>query len=306
MIVISGEYGRLGNRLWTYANLLAFGAENGVQIRNPRFRSAPFFQGTGPCSKIAGQSWPAFYWGLCHKLNLRARMFSNVTIPEGRLINIEQDADFLTLARKRALVFVDGFFFTAPQSMRRRTDDLRQFFALKAPLEKARLALAAQAHGDSDVLIGVHIRHGDYRTYCDSIMFYETHQYAKVMHSIAAQFPGRKVAFLVCSDEHQDSAVFAGLNVTISDNPAVVDMYALAACNFIVGPSSSFSQWASFYGNVPLHILNYKAHETFRDQTPIYEPNVESDFRIFTSNRFGEFAGQPIHMTMIGHSVLGR
>ena len=306
MIVISGEYGRLGNRLWTYANLLAFGAENGVQIRNPRFRSAAFFQGTGPCSKIAGQSWPAFYWGLCHRLNLRARMFSNVTIPEGRLINIEQDADFLTLARKRALVFVDGFFFTAPQSMRRRTDDLRQFFALKAPLEKARLALAAQARGDSDVLIGVHIRHGDYRTYCDSIMFYETHQYAKVMHSIAAQFPGRKVAFLVCSDERQDPAVFAGLNVTISDNPAVVDMYALAGCNFIVGPSSSFSQWASFYGNVPLHILNYKAHEKFRDHTPVYEPKIKADFRIFTSDRFGEFGAMQTQMTAIGHSVLGR
>jgi Glycosyl transferase family 11 len=306
MIVISGEYGRLGNRLWTYANLLAFGAENGVQIRNPRFRSAPFFQGTGPCTKIAGQSWPALYWGLCHRLNLRARMFSNVTIPEGRLVNIEQDADFLTLARKRALVFVDGFFFTAPQSMRRRTDDLRQFFALKAPLEKARLALATQARGDTDVLIGVHIRHGDYRTYCDSIMFYETHQYAKVMHSIAAQFPGRKVAFLVCSDERQDPAVFAGLNVTISDNPAVVDMYALASCNFIVGPSSSFSQWASFYGNVPLHILNYKAHEIFRDQTPVYEPNIKADFRIFTSDRFGEFGGRPTQMTAIGHSVLGR
>ena len=306
MIVISGEYGRLGNRLWTYANLLAFGAENDIQIRNPRFRSAPFFEGTGPCAKIAGQSWPALYWGLCHRLNLRAQLFSNVTIPEGRLINIEQDADFLTLARKRSLVFVDGFFFTAPQSMRRRTDDLRKFFALKAPLEKARLALATRARGDSDVLIGVHIRHGDYRTFCDSIMFYETHQYAKVMHGIAKQFPARKVAFLVCSDERQDASVFAGLNVTLSDNPAVVDMYALAGCDFIVGPNSSFSHWASFYGNVPLHILNYKAHEMFRDKPPVYEPNVKSDFRIFTSDRFGEFGAMQTQMTAIGHSVLGR
>ena len=126
------------------------------------------------------------------------------------------------------------------------------------------------------------------------------------MHCIAAQFPGRKVAFLVCSDERQDPAVFAGLNVTFSDNSAVVDMYALAGCNFIVGPSSSFSQWASFYGNVPLHILNYKAHETFRDQTPVYEPNIKSDFRIFTSDRFGELGGRPTQMTAIGHSVLGR
>ena len=137
-------------------------------------------------------------------------------------------------------------------------------------------------------------------------MFYETHQYAKVMHSIAAQFPGRKVAFLVCSDEQQNPSAFAGLHVTLSDNPAAVDMYALADCDLIVGPNSSFSQWASFYGNVPLHILNYKAHEVFRDRPPVYEPNIHSDFRIFTSDRFGELGGRPTQMTAIGHSVLGR
>lgn len=306
MIVISGEYGRLGNRLWTYANLLAFGAENGIQIRNPRFASVPFFENAGPCAAIAGRSLPAWYWGISHRLNLRARLFSNVTIPEGRLVNIDEDADFLTLARRRALVFVNGFFFTAPQSMRRRTDDLRLFFALKAPLEAARQALVARARQDGDVLVGVHIRHGDYRTYCDSIMFYETHQYAKVMRSIADQFAGRKVTFLVCSDERQELAAFAGLNVTLSESPAVVDMYALASCDLILGPSSSFSQWASFYGNVPLHVLNYKAHEIFRDHPPVYEPNVKSDFRTFTSDRFGELGGRPTQMTAIGHSVLGR
>lgn len=306
MIVISGEYGRLGNRLWTYANLLAFGAENDIQIRNPQFGSAPFFERKGACSPIAGNAWPAPYWTFCHRVNLRLQVFSNVTIPEGRLVNIDQDADFLTLARKRALVFVDGFFFTAPQSMRRRTDDLRKFFALKAPLEQARRSLVARAREDSDVLIGIHIRHGDYRTYCDSIMFYETHQYAKVMHSLKEQFPGHKVSFLVCSDEAQDRAKFAGLKVALSDSPAAVDLYALAACDYIVGPNSSFSHWASFYGNVPLHILNYKANEKFREQPPVYEPNVKSDFYIFTSDRFGEFGGRPTYMTSIGHSVLRR
>jgi hypothetical protein len=35
----------------------------------------------------------------------------------------------------------------------------------------------------------------------------------------------------------------------------VGDLYSLAACNAIMGPPSSFSMWASYYGQVPLHML---------------------------------------------------
>ena len=30
-------------------------------------------------------------------------------------------------------------------------------------------------------------------------------------------------------------------------------MYSLAECDYIVGPPSTFSTWASFYGNVPIY-----------------------------------------------------
>jgi len=33
------------------------------------------------------------------------------------------------------------------------------------------------------------------------------------------------------------------------------DLYALAKCDYILGPLSSYSQWASFYGNKPLYQL---------------------------------------------------
>ena len=36
---------------------------------------------------------------------------------------------------------------------------------------------------------------------------------------------------------------------------AVLEMYALARCDLIVGPPSSFSGWASFMGNRPIFYL---------------------------------------------------
>jgi hypothetical protein len=33
------------------------------------------------------------------------------------------------------------------------------------------------------------------------------------------------------------------------------DLHALARCDYIFGPQSTFTQWASFYGNKPLLLL---------------------------------------------------
>jgi hypothetical protein len=36
-----------------------------------------------------------------------------------------------------------------------------------------------------------------------------------------------------------------------------VDLYSLARCDYVFGPPSTYSQWASFYGNKPLlHVFD--------------------------------------------------
>ena len=42
---------------------------------------------------------------------------------------------------------------------------------------------------------------------------------------------------------------------------AVGDLYALARCDYIMGPPSTYTQWASFYGNAPLfHLFTSSGH----------------------------------------------
>ena len=38
----------------------------------------------------------------------------------------------------------------------------------------------------------------------------------------------------------------------------IEDLYALSLCDYILGPPSTFSMWASFYGKKPLRIVSYK------------------------------------------------
>jgi len=46
------------------------------------------------------------------------------------------------------------------------------------------------------------------------------------------------------------------LQVGIGAGSAVGDMCALAKCDYIFGPLSTFSMWASFYGNKPLFLIH--------------------------------------------------
>ena len=55
----------------------------------------------------------------------------------------------------------------------------------------------------------------------------------------------------------------------------IEDVYALSQCDYILGPPSTFSMWASFIGDVPLRIVKYANENITLDQfSPILYQNV--------------------------------
>jgi hypothetical protein len=67
--------------------------------------------------------------------------------------------------------------------------------------------------------------------------------------------PDRRVRYLICSDEQRPPSAFAPHCVTQGSGNAIEDLYALAGCDLLVGPPSTFSMWASFYSERPLYIM---------------------------------------------------
>lgn len=64
-------------------------------------------------------------------------------------------------------------------------------------------------------------------------------------------------AVFVCSNEPHSAEEFPGLVVGLGSDSPVSDTYALARCDYIFGARSTFSQWASFYGEKPLlHVVD--------------------------------------------------
>ncbi len=104
-------------------------------------------------------------------------------------------------------------------------------------------------------LVGVHIRRGDYMTWLDGMYYYTDQQYLQIMQNIEFQLieKGRRVKFLICSNEQIDTDNFRPLDCfKILNSSGAKDLFALSQCDYILGPPSSYSQWASFVGQVPV------------------------------------------------------
>ena len=300
-----GPDGRLGNRLWTYANLLAFAQDHGFDVFNPSFIESRCLFRKGSAGKPSRSALGSnvlrrlklWLWRRAYSVNLRLRFFLSIDVGESGKFDVEAHPDDVMQFRKSGLVFLSGLFFAAPKCMARQRQYLLPYFALSDELEARRLSLVAAARKGDDVLVGIHIRHGDYRTYCNGLMYYSTREFVAVMRNLVNQVHDRNVRFLICSDEPQSRSLFEGLDVVISNEIAVVDLYALAACDFICGPNSTFSQWASFYGGVPLHVLDYKAQFLRADQSPNYSPRFDTDFSPFSTERFSQYSTQSLQIS---------
>lgn len=123
------------------------------------------------------------------------------------------------------------------------------------------------------LIIGIHIRYGDYRTFNGGKYFYTLKEYQSIMQKILSLFPDQKITFLIACNENIDHSSFINLNYFIIPNcSAIKDLYGLSKCDYILGPPSTFSGWASLYGNVPIHFIeNVKDNFTVGSFKPINE-----------------------------------
>jgi hypothetical protein len=192
-------------------------------------------------------------------LNERFPIFGRkvVTLREqlGMPFELLTDDKIQARIREATTVFVYGWHFRAPDCVARQAGVIREYFRPIEEHERSSSHAVDHLRRHSDVVIGVHLRLGDYATWNDGKYFFPVPRYVAWMQELAAQFPDRKVSFLLCSNEVQDERAFPGLSVGFGPGSDVGDLYALAKCDYIFGPLSTFSQWASFYGNKPLFHL---------------------------------------------------
>lgn len=274
MIVIARRVGQLGNRLILFAHFIACARDNKVAVYNPAFHEyARHFEATryqvvcchrpdGPAA-VDRPSEPseltrAFFYQAAY-LPSRGLAAIRCTHWPVKIIRIRMNQSYdlgspelSRLLARRSIVVVHGWLFRGHAALARHADAIRKFFRPAQPHAEGVARVLTEAGGRGDVLVGIHFRQGDYRTAFGGKYYYTADQYQAVMQRIERFFAPRQVTFLVCGDQLDQAHWLASRNVVCGTGHAVQDMYAFAECDYLVGPPSTFTGWASFYGNVPL------------------------------------------------------
>ena len=176
----------------------------------------------------------------------------------------------------RLLGFTKGWHTrTDTRYLKQTKPQLQQIFRPAEHITSRTDSLLSQILSAHTVLIGIHIRRGDYATWHSGRFFYSLEDYHRMICRIRDLFPNEKVAFFISSNERIDTKIFEGCDCYRFDNEPqgdILDLHTLSCCHYIAGPISTFSRWASFIGNVPLCFIE-TADQKFQlnDFSPIVD-----------------------------------
>jgi hypothetical protein len=266
VIILIKKPGQTCNQLFYFSHFIAYAIENNITLYNAAFDYKQYFAATARNDfgqydiKILAK-WSYLILNATKPILTIAKSshFHNfVEISDDQGYNIEN-------LPKSPVVIPYGWLFRTHGLFVRHSNILRSFFAPVEPYRSNVRKIIASCRENVDILIGVHLRKGDYKDWQRGKYFYSDNVYFNIMKQIANQFD-RSVGFLLCSNERIDLEHFKGLKCYRGGMHFIEDLYSLAKCDYIIGPPSTFSLWASFYGNKPyLHIYNENSAIDMKD-----------------------------------------
>ena len=269
-LIIAGSYGRLANGLFRFAHCMAFAEANSFRLVNLAFcEYARFFvggsNGSGWCPPLITDrlSPPHWVWKLLGRTvdtlvasaagtRLLGKHLGVIKLRSGETLRMDRP-EFSQLVSGYSAVLLRGWLFRDHGDLQRHGGVVREYFSLVSPHSENVRSLVTEIRKGCEVLVGVHMRQGDYRRNMGGEYYYTAQQYGKMMKDVERLFPGRAVGFLVCSDGTPDRGYFKEVRSAAGTGHVAEDLYALAECDYLIGPPSTYSMWASFYGNVPIY-----------------------------------------------------
>src|SRR5207253_5956455 len=105
-------------------------------------------------------------------------------------------------------------------------DTIRQMFQLK-PYWRNRVAeVISECRKECDVLVGVHARRGDYKTFMRGMYYYDDADYGNFLKQVSKLFPGKKVTYLICSNEDVSITPPEGSKLIFPKGHFIEDLYS--------------------------------------------------------------------------------
>jgi len=288
MIIINDAEGQLCNRLWAYSSFISFAKKHNIKIVISYFNEyIEYFEDLSSTADVyfikqnnISSKVIFFMYEKILKILFKINSLFSLNKFCIHIDNKKWKTENWSLSE---LKMKNNIFFLGAWNHKKddkaiiqyKTTIVNLFQPKKIYTEKVN-ALFSKLRLEYELIVGIHIRRGDYKEYRDGIYFYDNQTYNNFMTAIQKIHSGKKICFFISSNETIDYSFFSDKHITsISDALLIEDLYGLSKCDYILGPPSTYSMWASYINDIPLRIIHSKNDVIQEDDfSPIINLNV--------------------------------
>lgn len=255
-MIYAKDKGRMCNNILQFGHCYAWAREHGLEAVSMRFcYKYPGFK----ISRTPGHNWLTYLWAKFGSMTglVPTESFDDPGDPpdctEAKLVRLER------AARRWHGAVMAGWHVRHYDLFLKYRQEIADLFSFDDG------GTAAVARAEDEIMLGVHIRRGDYIRWHGGRYFYTDDQYIAQIRRFASLFEGsgHKVGVVLATN---DPALDAGLYrkelagvVSRVEAPAsspMADLRALSRCDYLIGAPSTFSLVAAMYRDLPIRFID--------------------------------------------------
>jgi hypothetical protein len=270
MIVAVSQEGQLCNRLFHFSHLISHAINSGDRLWYPFISEYLHYFPNLNRKTLDDLQINVYSNGLIRSMLPRlASIFSKYYQDPFFLTYIKSGDEIIDLSiktqeiHKNNLLLLDGWLFRDKNYYLSNAPLIRELFQFKKEINDEALRVVSNIKNNSDIcMVGVHIRRGDYAQWQAGRYYFNDETYLTAINQISSLLndQGKKAIFILCSNEaiSPASPLLEYPHITLHQKTAIEDLCLLSKCDLLIGPPSTFTIWASFFGSKPLCYLEIK------------------------------------------------
>ncbi len=244
MIVITNMDGQLCNRIILFAHVYGTGIETNQKVYHY------FWKETSEYFKLIKDENIDFckihlpyaaYHHFFHR-HKRLKLNKNQQVAE-QLLKCEE-----MKKNPEKKYIIDSWYYRDYQSLFKHHDKITEFFRPREDINnEIEEWCKSNIYNVDAVTVGIHMRRGDYITWENGKYYFTDEEYLRYMKMLCEN-TGKKIRFVLVSNEFVEINHFDEVDAIKGPAKKINDLYILAKCDYIMGPPSSYSWWAAYYG----------------------------------------------------------